>query len=376
MIDQKKHAVATRTERLPLTFDEITPEWMTRTLQLEYPGVEIYSIKPVAFSYGYTTSGEKFVRHIGRVEVEMNQAGRDAGLPTQLCIKGNWHGNQRSNPVNINEAMFYRFFASEMQWPVPQCFFIDWDDDAEGQQSVIIMEDLSASGGEFCTSARAISVDEMAKSLEGLALIHGTSWNHPQLEQQTWLQPSMGKDTATDDYWSMIPEYMHRFHELPERVAIFPRFMKGDPYNRLRSAWLQMCAYEQAYKGPLCLIHGDAHLGNSYARADGSRIWFDWQIARKGRPWRDIVYFLVGSITIEDRRKSERDLLKVYLDALSSQKVDVSFDEAWESYRRTMLWGLHAWQANLNAMEETMPPLERFCSAVDDLETASFYRFE
>ena len=65
---------------------------------------------------------------------------------------------------------------------------------------------------------------------------------------------------------------------------------------------------EQSQTGPRCVVHGDCHLGNSYRRADGERIWLDWQLVRKGRPWRDLTYFMIGSLTIEERRQSERAL--------------------------------------------------------------------
>src|SRR3546814_21034212 len=87
----------------------------------------------------------------------------------------------------------------------------------------------------------------------------------------------------------MMAEYFAAHNKIPERIAIFPKWMAEDR-NRLRTAFRQLCAQEIADESPLCLVHGDAHLGNSYRRPDGDRIWFDWQIVRKGRPWRDYSY--------------------------------------------------------------------------------------
>src|SRR5690606_3117657 len=277
-----------------------------------------------------------------------------------------------SSPVCVNEAKFYGELASRLPLPAPQCFLADWDDDALGQQGVIMLEDLVPLGGEFCTSARAIDIDDMALSLEGLARMHGATWGHPELERQPWLARAMAATTATDDYWGMMESYFAAHNQIAERVAMFPRLMAGDP-NRLRAAWRQQAEHESAYGGPLCLVHGDAHLGNSYRRPNGERIWFDWQIVRKGRPMRDVPYFLIGSISVEDRRRAERDLLKQYLDVLNSYGVGMSFDALWEEYRRMVVWGLVGWQSNINPQEETMLPLERFCRAADDLETEKFF---
>src|SRR3546814_13624891 len=65
-----------------------------------------------------------------RVEVKLNQAGVDAGIPRQLCLKANWSGSPLSSPVCVNEARFYKEFPNRMNLPTPKCYFADWDDDS------------------------------------------------------------------------------------------------------------------------------------------------------------------------------------------------------------------------------------------------------
>src|SRR3546814_1662042 len=68
-------------------------------------------------------------------------------------------------------------------------------------------------GGRFDTAARAISIEEMRHSLEGMAALHGSSWEHPELERHQWLQIAMGPDTWGDDYWTMMESYFARSEE-------------------------------------------------------------------------------------------------------------------------------------------------------------------
>jgi hypothetical protein len=356
-----------RNERLPLDYGQVDAQWLTRTLQSAYPGVEVKAMEEVEFIPGHTTKA--------RVRLDLNQAGIDAGLPEQVCLKANWSGNPRSSPVCVNEARFYSTLATEMPVPSPACYFADWDDDGEGQQGFIVLEDLIPLGGEFGASDRPIDVDDMAKSLEGMAMMHGRSWGHPELDRQDWLQTALAPETTTDDYWMMMPDIFDEHNSLPERLAIFPRWMAEDP-KRLYSAFLQLREHESADKGPRCLLHGDAHLGNSYRRPDGTRIWFDWQIVRKGLPWRDLTYFLVGSLKVEDRRASDRDLIRHYLEHLAANGGPrFDFEKAWEEVSRMVVWGLVAWQSNINPQQDTMSSLERFCCAANDMETHRFYRF-
>jgi hypothetical protein len=353
-----------RTEHLPIDWDDVNSEWLTRALQCEYPDVVVTEMRLVQLIPGHTTKA--------RFELTLNPAGIDAGIPRQVCLKANWTGDPLSSRVCANEARFYKQLRGKMDVPAPNCFFADWDDDSDGQQGFIVLEDLAPLGGTFGTSARAIDIEDIAKSLSGLAALHGTSWNHPELYRHGWLETAMAPQTATDDYWGMMEEIAAAANKVPERLAVFPDWMAKDP-NRLRSAFRQLCAQESADTSPLCLVHGDAHLGNSYRKTNGERMWFDWQIVRKGRPWRDYTYFVIGSMTIEDRRKAERDLLRHYCEELVKHGVHITLDKAWDDYRRWVVWGLVAWQLNINPNEETMPPLERFCRAADDLETHKFF---
>ena len=62
-------------------------------------------------------------------------------------------------------------------------------------------------------------------------------------------------------------------------------------------------------------MHGDAHPGNMYFR-DGKAGLLDWQAVRRGHPARELAYTLITSLTPEDRRAAQRDLLDVYRRAL------------------------------------------------------------
>ena len=194
----------------------------------------------------------------------------------------------------------------------------------------------------------------------------------PRLDAATWLQRAMAPDHAGDDYWAMMAQHYDRVNRLPERVAMFPAWFAHEP-QKLREAWLQLCAHDMADPSPLCLVHGDAHLGNSYGLADGGRLFLDWQIVRKGHPWRDYSYFAVGSIKIADRRVAESELLRHYLSVLAGHGIEIDFDTAGREYRRWIVWGLVSWQSNINPKEATLPSLERFCVAANDLKIDELY---
>src|SRR3546814_10749904 len=89
-------------------------------------------------------------------------------------------------------------------------------------------------------------------------------------------------------------------------------------------------------------------------------------------PWRDLTYFCIGSLTIEERRQSLRDLIAHYrqhLVATGATNV-IDLDEIWEQVRRWVMYGIQAWAANMDhwgrSEEHTseLPSLMRISYAV------------
>ena len=58
----------------------------------------------------------------------------------------------------------------------------------------------------------------------------------------------------------------------------------------------------------------------------------------------DVGYHIASTLTVEERRRSERDLLRHYLDALASYGVTPpSWDDAWRAIAGGMLHGFFLW---------------------------------
>ena len=123
--------------------------------------------------------------------------------------------------------------------------------------------------------------------------------------------------------------------------------------------------------GGRCLLHGDAHPGNCFSDADGAGL-FDWQTIARG-PWAyDVAYMLTTTLSVEDRRHAERDLLARYLELLRAAGALrlPSWDEAWLAYRRHIAYPLLIWPTNhvSHQAEENIRALtERLGAAAADL---------
>jgi Ecdysteroid kinase-like family len=350
-----------RTEPLPWDRKEVNAQWLTRMLQYRYPGLVVKEMEIVELFDSHTTKL--------RIKVELNEAGKAAGLPPNLCLKSNWSGSFNDVDIHALEARFYHHLASHLKVPVPHCYYADWDDDGRGQ-GLIVLEDLAHRGGRFGHSTQHAGINGVASALEGLAKLHGSLWDSPVLADQKWLQTSMNT-TVDNDQIRIMWGWIEKNLEDPKTRAVLPGALLDEP-GRLQRAFDRLADWEHKQTTPYCLLLGDCHQGNTYTLPGGDRIWLDWQLVRRGRPWRDLTYFMVGSLTVDERRSAERDLLQHYRESLlaTGARDVISLDEIWENYRRWVIYGMQAWIANMDEWgQDGLPMKERFFTAGEDLGT-------
>ena len=135
--------------------------------------------------------------------------------------------------------------------------------------------------------------------------------------------------------------------------------------------------YREFEAGPLTLLHGDSHLGNTYSLPDGRSGLLDWQVIWRGPGLREVTYWMITGLEPDDPPRARAELLERYLDGLRAGGVDEvpTYDEAFDRYR---LFSAEAWDATamtiawpgLQAPENAEAGWRRACVAVEDLDTA------
>jgi hypothetical protein len=350
-----------RTGRLPRNLDEITPAWLTGLLRNRYSGLEVRDMQVVELKNSHTTKL--------RLALDLNDAGRAAGVPRQVCLKSNWSEGFESGDICELEARFYHLMQGQLNAPLPKTYYTDWDGDGGGR-GIVVMEDLGSAPGEFGNSAHHLGVDGVAKGLESLAVLHGALWGSSRLDEQAWLHRSMDTPVDTEQLLRMYNYWVLNLRK-PAYKAILPRWIYETP-ERFAQAFDELGAFEREQTQPFCLVHGDAHQGNSFLRSSGERVWHDWQLVRKGRPWRDLTYFMLGALTIEERRASAGDLIRHYRQALIATGAQGVLDQdaAWEQFRRWPVYGMQSWLANVDQWGQGgLHIVERFFTAAEDMDT-------
>ncbi|MDL9938946.1 phosphotransferase [Gordonia sp. ABSL1-1] len=340
---------------LPTDLADITPEWMTRALSAHHAGAVVDTVAITERDDGTNR----------RARLALTYATGTG--PASVFVKG--VDEAHKDLLRITSGLLHepRLFASGVDLPVEHPTVFATQIDAESEDFVLVMEDLTERGADPRDATRPLTVEQAASGVRGLAQLHGAFWGErcstPELDWLEPFHPWNGMEIAP------LPAAYERMPEdTPPAVTslgideLLEKIWK--PYIRTLTTTSQT------------LLHGDPHIGNTYLIGDQLG-FLDWQVARRGNFSLDLGYFLQGALTVEDRRRAEWDLLGEYRDALGLPAGECpSAEEIELGYRASVAHGLTLWLCTASAGELWQRPdiavalAERYAFAFDDLDTA------
>ena len=346
---------------LPLELDDIDSAWLTAALRTRVPDVTVETVTVVDINRGTCTKV--------RLRLQMNEAGRRAGIPEIVMLKGGFEPHSRNMwYMHESEVRAYRDLIPVLGLPSPACYFADYD--AERRQGIVIIEDLVVRGVTFCSALKPQSHDEAARRLEVLARYHSRTWGSPELEnggRWSWVSDMSERARVYFRDW-LEAETWQRFVASPRGAAASVHFHDR---NWLRDGLDRMAIY--SHRLPHCVTHGDTHLGNLYIDPDGTPGFFDPQ-PHRAPGMMEVTYHLAGGLDTADRRRWEGALVRHYLDALASHGVrPPSFDEAMQQFGVFLTLGYCIFMVNESFFQPeaiNTAYVARFSAAMIDHDTA------
>jgi aminoglycoside phosphotransferase (APT) family kinase protein len=312
----------------PLRLDDLlTPEWLGAAFSSRERPVEITGV--------HVTETLKTVATKVRFRVEY-AAPLPPDLPDAFCVKGYFtdgdEGGEPAAAAGAVETRFYQELAPQLPVRTPACVYAESDPDTG--HAIVVMHDLVAQGSTFLSALSPFTAEQAAGTLDQLARLHAASWAPAPIGGGSWLDPRVATITSY-----VTAERLQEQMDGP-RSAALPSSVTDA--RRMRDALL--AAISRPSGDGECLIHGDAHAGNIYETADALPGLIDWQLVQRGHWSLDVAYHLGAALAISDRERSERDLLRHYLDRLAHHGArPPSFDEAWDDYRAAFVYGYFLW---------------------------------
>jgi hypothetical protein len=261
------------------------------------------------------------------------------------------------------EVRFYNQLAPQLTG-VPDAYGAAFD--TWTGRYLLVLEDLQAESCEFPDTLHPLSPDQASLIVELLAGLHATFWDRLPRDGRGplgWLYTPSGDVTSL-----LTGSLMHAsINRLAQRTDI--------PVERgsfIADNYRAVAALIDT--PPHTVMHGDAHPGNMYFHG-GKAGLLDWQAVRRGHPSRELAYTLITSLTPEDRRTTQRDLLDDYRRALAAAGgPNLDRDDLWFRYRQSALYGyvaplITAGMGGMQVEGIAMEGLRRGVAALDDLET-------
>jgi hypothetical protein len=336
---------------IPRDWDDVDAEWMTTALADHFPGTRVGGVELLMRSDGSNR----------RARFSVDCTAGSAPATVFLKAEGAHRETHARNGNLFNEP---RLAASGVLLPLdhPEPYAVVVDEPA--LDWLVVMEDLT-SVADLRDATRPMNAEQVGNGLGGLARLHRRYWNfsgtsHPALAWvQTW--------QATEGFQAGLRRMVPRGLERGKKVV--PPDITRWSGEEIVDLWARYVAL--LGRGPVTLLHADAHIGNTYVRANDAVGFLDWQVARRGHWSQDVGHFLPGALTVEDRRATERDLLAAYLAELDR---GVSPHDAWLWYRASVVYGLTIWLSTLGTdgyqpRDVSTALAERFATAFVELDS-------
>ncbi len=341
---------------LPQEWEEITPDWMTAALARDHPGAGVDTLTVALRDDGTNRRARLALTY---------SAGSGPATVFAKAVDP-----EHADLVALTSGLYHepRLFTSGIELPLDHPAVYTALIDEGNRNFVMIMEDVVARGADPRDSTRPMTIAQAASGIRGLARMHSQYWG-----ERLRTNPALGWVEPFVAFEGLEYAPLHIAHErLGDSVpAEVPALSGTELFVDIWARYIgTLTTTEQT------LLHGDPHIGNTYVLPGDEVGFLDWQMVRRGNWSLDVGYFLQGALTIEDRRRAERDLLGEYRDALRLPSAELpTAEEIWLRYRASVAHGLAIWMATLSGgdawqgADVCLALAQRYAAAFVDLDT-------
>jgi len=298
----------------------LEPEWLSQALAAITGGAQISRTELLETAGSVATSA--------RFRVWWDGGSAD------LCLKAFFADEtitQSASGQRLNEQRFYQQIAPHLRARMPEAVSTLIEEDSG--RGLVIMRDLISAGGHFGSALDPLGPDDVARSLEQIALVHAGA---RLLEGAPWIRHVVSEFAS----WNIVtPERLQDLLQGPKGRNLMPQTRQA---SRLINA-LNALARHDALIAP-ALLHGDCHAGNFFWTADREVGLADWQVVQRGGWALDVAYHIGAVLPVEVAAANEWALLDHYLEfARGLGNAVPDREEAQRQYRMAMIYGFYMW---------------------------------
>ncbi len=313
---------------IPSSASEIDVAWLNDVLD----GPTVSGVRAENLGAGLGLLGE-----VTRLHLDYAEPG---GGPATLIAK-----TQSPAPESVfvaqimgfydREVNFYRQLGGRVDVRTPRCHYADIA--ADGTPFVLLLEEIT--GARSIDQITGASRADAEIVIDQAVVLHASFWDSTELWALDWLPPINTPLflAAAGLAAAKLPQYLEYWDGKAPAAAIeFVRDMTPH-YPALLDWWVE--------QGNPTFAHMDFRADNFLiggSAGDDVVTVLDWQLSVRGVGVWDVANFLAGSVTVDDRRAWEADLVRRYHDGLLAAGVSgYAWDRCWRDYRYAI--GQQAW---------------------------------
>ncbi|TQC44939.1 DUF1679 domain-containing protein [Rhodococcus sp. WS4] len=279
--------------------DELTSDWLTAALRRDIADVS-----------GVNRIGTGQMSRTYRVGYDGSDGAQTviAKLPANDADS---LATARHTDIYLREVSFYRELAPQCHDAVAQCHFSAHD--PETNLFTLLLEDVP--GATVIDQLEGCDLLAARRVVTTIAAVQGAVLDSEAVHQAPWL--NRATPFSQQLFGSVLPGFKDRYADSidPQTELVLDRFGAS------------LDAWNAHAEGPRGLQHGDCRLDNILLSPTRCAL-VDWQTAVAGSPLADLAYFLGGSMTVEVRRRNERELVDQFhaeLTQASGREVSVEW---------------------------------------------------
>jgi len=322
--------------------DDLTTDWLQLAMAGALRGETI-----VGFSSEVIGVGAGFMSQLARVHLRYANHANDA--PRSVIAKFSSTAPETREMASDQdlyqrEIGFYRDIGHGAGIPVPTCYFSALLEDSN--RFVLLLEDLLP--GIASDQVKGTSRETSREVIEQFAKLHARWWNSDELENYDWARWVVGEVP--------MEQGLALFRESMKQAEVTGKFDAYPEMKRLLPLLPPLFKLDPPVPFPFSLTHGDLRSDNIIQPTpEGGRFAvIDWQLAGIGDPIYDIARWLVQSISIEDRRATERDLLELYHGRLVEYGVKrYSYRKFINDYKTNLIVVLLMFSMSVDAVDQS-----------------------
>lgn len=303
----------------PTSIHEISPEWLTASLQAEglLPNNHVVGARVEAVG-----AEAGFLSLVGRVQVDYSEPESDA--PSTFIVKlqptsANESEHEQRLHAFTREIRFYREVAPTAPLRLAKIYGTP----EQTPHAALIMEDLSFA--RMGDQVVGMHTDQVKVTARTIARLHARYWNNEAVAALDWMPEEDGFDRDFADQW-------------PHFEDMYDSFLPSEAKELGQQLCTRMPEVTRRISTrPKTIVHQDLRADNM-AFFDGPAgeevVIFDWQVAVRSIGGFDIARLLGGSEPPEERAGHQFEVLRAWHDALRDGGVrDYTWEDAIYDFR-------------------------------------------